>query len=169
MNQQTSTDYFRPIFNRLFDCTKGERLHVRFSPDKIEVGSSHICCKFPEYGGKMPPSKKSSATGAASGKKKAAKAPATNPAAPAEASQPQPTQNQAQNQAQTVVPQKAVQPTTNTTNLSAEQHNSPAISEEAVRQRAYELYEQRGKRAGRHHEDWFRAEQEIRDRHRRNP
>ncbi|MEO8726394.1 MAG: DUF2934 domain-containing protein [Acidobacteriaceae bacterium] len=108
----------------------------------------------------MPPSKKSSATGAASGKNKAAKAPANNPAAPAEASQ---------NQTQTVVPHKAVQPTTNTTNLSAEQHNSPAISEEAVRQRAYELYEQRGKRSGRHHEDWFRAEQEIRDRHRRNP
>ena len=107
----------------------------------------------------MPPSKKSSAT------KKAAKAPASNPAAPAEASQPK----QTQTQAQTVVPQKAVQPTTNTTNMSAEQHNSPAISEEAVRQRAYELYEQRGGRPGRHHEDWFRAEQEIRDRHRRNP
>ncbi len=61
----------------------------------------------------------------------------------------------------------AVQPITNTTNVSSEQHNSAAISEEAIRQRAYELYEGRGRTQGNHHEDWFRAEQEIRDRYRR--
>jgi hypothetical protein len=65
-----------------------------------------------------------------------------------------------------VVAQNGVQPTTNTTNASSEQHNSPAISEEAIRQRAYELYEQRGGDDGRHHEDWFRAEQEILERRR---
>lgn len=101
----------------------------------------------------MPPKKSSTP-------RKAAKAPASKPAASEETSQ---------NHTRGVIPPRAVQPTTNTTNMSAEQHNSPAISEEAVRQRAYELYEQRGKRAGRHHEDWFRAEQEIRERHRRNP
>jgi hypothetical protein len=67
-----------------------------------------------------------------------------------------------------VIAQNAVQPTTNSTNASSEQHNSAAMSEESIRQRAYELYEQRGRREGNHHEDWFRAEQEIRERHRRN-
>lgn len=63
-----------------------------------------------------------------------------------------------------VVAQSAVQPTTNTTNASAESHNSPAIDQEAVRRRAYELYEQRGRISGKHDEDWYRAEREIRER-----
>lgn len=66
-----------------------------------------------------------------------------------------------------ILSKDAVQPTTNTTNMSSEQHNSAAISEEAIRQRAYELYEGRGRKQGHHHEDWFRAEQEIRERYRR--
>jgi hypothetical protein len=63
-----------------------------------------------------------------------------------------------------VVGQNAVQPTTNTTNASSEAHNSPALDYEAIRRRAYELYEQRGRTHGRHDEDWYRAEREIRDR-----
>jgi len=33
--------------------------------------------------------------------------------------------------------------------------------EEQIRRRAYELYEQRGREDGRDQEDWFRAEEEI--------
>jgi hypothetical protein len=36
----------------------------------------------------------------------------------------------------------------------------PGIEEE-IRQRAYELYEERGRHEGLHHEDWSRAETEI--------
>ena len=113
----------------------------------------------------MPPSKKSAAP------KKAAKATAkkqTDQVASSGSEQGPVTAQKAKPE-EGVVARNAVQPTTNTTNTSAEQHNSPALSEEAVRQRAYELYEQRGRTSGRHHEDWFRAEQEIRDRHRRTP
>jgi Protein of unknown function (DUF2934) len=35
-------------------------------------------------------------------------------------------------------------------------------SHEAIRARAYELYESRGREPGQHEQDWFRAEQEIR-------
>jgi hypothetical protein len=35
---------------------------------------------------------------------------------------------------------------------------------DAVRQRAYELYEERGGQHGLHEDDWYRAEQEIRAR-----
>lgn len=34
--------------------------------------------------------------------------------------------------------------------------------EERIRQRAYELYEQRGRTDGQHEDDWQQAEQEIR-------
>jgi len=38
----------------------------------------------------------------------------------------------------------------------------PSVSEEKIRQRAYELYMQRGGKDGGHVEDWFRAEAELR-------
>ena len=37
----------------------------------------------------------------------------------------------------------------------------PSVSEDQIRQRAYELYTQRGGGHGRHIEDWFRAEAEL--------
>lgn len=72
-------------------------------------------------------------------------------------------------QAADIVAHNAVQPTTISTDATNEQHNSPAMSEESIRQRAYELYQQRGGRDGRHAEDWFRAVEEIRGRHNRKP
>jgi hypothetical protein len=38
------------------------------------------------------------------------------------------------------------------------------VSEEQIRRRAYELYVQRGGTHGRHMDDWFRAESELRGR-----
>ncbi len=35
--------------------------------------------------------------------------------------------------------------------------------QETIRARAYELYETRGRGPGQHEQDWFRAEQEIRN------
>lgn len=48
-------------------------------------------------------------------------------------------------------------------------HKSPVtmssnISDEEIRRRAYELYEQRGGNGGSAEEDWYRAEQELRTR-----
>jgi Protein of unknown function (DUF2934) len=43
----------------------------------------------------------------------------------------------------------------------------PGIEEE-IRQRAYELYEQRGRQEGFHSEDWARAETEVLARHRKD-
>lgn len=40
-------------------------------------------------------------------------------------------------------------------------HPSALVSESAVRQRAYELYERRGKRDGHDLDDWFVAESEV--------
>ena len=40
----------------------------------------------------------------------------------------------------------------------------PSVSEETIRQRAYELYMQRGGSDGGHIDDWFRAEAELRHR-----
>ena len=40
----------------------------------------------------------------------------------------------------------------------------PSVSEERIRQRAYELYMQRGGQHGKHADDWFRAEAELRGR-----
>jgi hypothetical protein len=38
-----------------------------------------------------------------------------------------------------------------------------AVDLDAIRRRAFELYEQRGRLAGYEAEDWFRAEQELRN------
>jgi Protein of unknown function (DUF2934) len=40
-----------------------------------------------------------------------------------------------------------------------------AIWEEKIRQRAYELYEKRGRVDGHHEEDWAEAEEQIRGEH----
>ncbi|MGH7699383.1 MAG: DUF2934 domain-containing protein [Gemmatimonadales bacterium] len=40
--------------------------------------------------------------------------------------------------------------------------NKAPPSEEAIRRRAYELFEQRGGEPGHEHEDWARAERELR-------
>ena len=40
----------------------------------------------------------------------------------------------------------------------------PSVSEDRIRQRAYELYVQRGGHDGGHVDDWFRAETELRGR-----
>jgi Protein of unknown function (DUF2934) len=40
----------------------------------------------------------------------------------------------------------------------------PSVNEDRIRQRAYELYTQRGGKHGNHIEDWFRAEAELRGR-----
>src|SRR5690349_126786 len=37
----------------------------------------------------------------------------------------------------------------------------PSVSEDKIRQRAYELYTQRGGKHGSHVDDWFRAEAEL--------
>ena len=37
--------------------------------------------------------------------------------------------------------------------------------EEEIRRRAYELFQERGGEHGRHHEDWLRAEAEVRARY----
>jgi Protein of unknown function (DUF2934) len=37
----------------------------------------------------------------------------------------------------------------------------PINLEDEIRQRAYEIYEQRGRTSGNQHEDWLRAEREI--------
>jgi Protein of unknown function (DUF2934) len=39
------------------------------------------------------------------------------------------------------------------------------ILEEKIRQRAYELYEERGRVDGHHEEDWVQAEEQIRGEH----
>ncbi len=38
------------------------------------------------------------------------------------------------------------------------------LTEEQIRQRAYELYERRGRRDGSHEADWYTAEAELRSR-----
>jgi Protein of unknown function (DUF2934) len=42
-----------------------------------------------------------------------------------------------------------------------EPSNVPANIDEAIRRRAYELYEERGRKDGHDLEDWWRAEAEI--------
>jgi Protein of unknown function (DUF2934) len=39
--------------------------------------------------------------------------------------------------------------------------------EEEIRFRAYQLFEERGRQEGQHHDDWVRAEAEIRAKHQR--
>lgn len=41
-------------------------------------------------------------------------------------------------------------------------------SQDRIRERAYELYESRGRESGQDEQDWFRAEQEILERERPN-
>jgi hypothetical protein len=41
---------------------------------------------------------------------------------------------------------------------------SSSISDEEIRRRAYELYEQRAGKGGNPEDDWYRAEQELRSR-----
>jgi hypothetical protein len=43
-------------------------------------------------------------------------------------------------------------------------NSSPANLDEVIRQRAYELYKERGSTPGHENEDWFRAEQEVKAR-----
>jgi hypothetical protein len=40
--------------------------------------------------------------------------------------------------------------------------SEPFPSHDSIRDRAYELYEQRGREDGREQQDWFKAEHEIR-------
>ena len=42
-------------------------------------------------------------------------------------------------------------------------HDETLTMEGHIRQRAYELYEQRGRRDGHHLEDWIQAEDEVRN------
>lgn len=44
-------------------------------------------------------------------------------------------------------------------------NGSPMDMEQLIRQRAYELSEQRGFEPGREQEDWFTAEQQVRAKH----
>ncbi len=55
-------------------------------------------------------------------------------------------------------PHSSVQPSTTTAH--------PSIEEE-IRRRAYELYEERGRRHGFEQEDWARAEEEVRSKYQR--
>jgi len=47
---------------------------------------------------------------------------------------------------------------------SMQDPTSHLIPEEAIRERAYEIYERRGREDGRAEEDWFEAETELRNR-----
>jgi hypothetical protein len=49
----------------------------------------------------------------------------------------------------------------NTSKISARQNGSSESIQEAIRQRAYELYVERGSLPGHEHEDWLRAEHEV--------
>jgi hypothetical protein len=44
---------------------------------------------------------------------------------------------------------------------NAEMRSSTVPSHDRIRDRAYELYESRGRESGQEEQDWFRAEQEI--------
>jgi hypothetical protein len=54
--------------------------------------------------------------------------------------------------------------TTIATARNAVIEGNATIDVDAVRQRAYELYEERGGQHGLHEDDWYRAEQEVRAR-----
>ena len=61
--------------------------------------------------------------------------------------------------------QKPSQPTSvagpSSTTGNAEMRSSTVPSHDRIRDRAYELYESRGREAGQEEQDWFRAEKEI--------
>lgn len=46
--------------------------------------------------------------------------------------------------------------------MSARKDSNPEQIRERIEQRAYEIYEQRGREGGRELDDWLRAEQEVR-------
>ena len=48
--------------------------------------------------------------------------------------------------------------------MSSAAESKASVSEDRIRQRAYELYMQRGAQHGKHVDDWFRAEAELRGR-----
>jgi hypothetical protein len=50
---------------------------------------------------------------------------------------------------------------------SSNNHSGSTDLDEKIRQRAYELYQQRGQGDGFEHEDWLKAEREILARHNR--
>jgi hypothetical protein len=49
-------------------------------------------------------------------------------------------------------------------NVAPEGKKANGNLDEEIRRRAYELYQERGGEHGREHEDWFRAETEVRAR-----
>lgn len=55
------------------------------------------------------------------------------------------------------------EPTTGTARNAVIEGNA-TLDLDDVRRRAYELYEERGGQHGRHEDDWYRAEQEVRNR-----
>ena len=47
------------------------------------------------------------------------------------------------------------------TDLSSESAETPTVPEQSIRERAYELYRERGDGDGRDQEDWLAAESEL--------
>jgi Protein of unknown function (DUF2934) len=47
-------------------------------------------------------------------------------------------------------------------NGSRSQNGAAKVSDEQIRERAYQLYLERGRQHGNHEDDWFRAESELR-------
>jgi hypothetical protein len=56
-------------------------------------------------------------------------------------------------------PNVAVKPTNSPVGLAMMQHTAPP--QDMIRERAYELYERRGREPGQEEQDWFRAEREF--------
>ncbi len=60
--------------------------------------------------------------------------------------------------------ENSTQPEVKKTATNGDSAVRQALVEEQIRVRAYELFEQRGKTHGHAHEDWLRAEAEVRQR-----
>jgi hypothetical protein len=60
----------------------------------------------------------------------------------------------------------AVDPKSPPVNAAIKTGTPSSSSQDRTRERAYELYESRGREHGRNEQDWFRAEQEILERKR---
>jgi len=60
--------------------------------------------------------------------------------------------------------ENTTQPEVKKTATNGDSAARQALVEEQIRVRAYELFEQRGKTHGHAHEDWLRAEAEVRQR-----
>lgn len=67
---------------------------------------------------------------------------------------------EAQQSPETVNPQQTLQATPSGNNNGG--IHAVSMSDEEIRRRAYEIWEQRGRQHGRDADDWFRAESEIR-------